>query len=182
MAKYAILSQKFSFCPFQSLALRGEKDLTFQTSLRKSLILSSVDQSATLAWKITFRGEYDQIYDFGLKIVIFGHFHSLPMWGKKILTFQTWLRKSLVLPSWGHGAEVSWKKYLAVSRLSNVRLWLQYGHFGPFQTLSPRGKKISTFQTWLKKSLVLPSRGQGAKLAWKILFSGVNVVKCAILA
>ena len=66
----------------------------------------------------------DQMYDFGLKIVIFDPFLTLPLWGKKILTFQT----------------------------------------------------------WLKKSLVLPFRGQGGKLAWKMTFRGVNMAKCAILA
>ena len=36
-------------------------------------------------------GEYDQICDFGLKMVIFDPFKSLPLRGEKILTFQTWL-------------------------------------------------------------------------------------------
>ena len=54
--------------------------------------------------------------------------------------------------------------------------------FGPFQSLPLGGKKILTFQTWLKKSLVLPSRGQGGKLAWKMPFRVVNIAKCAILA
>ena len=54
-------------------------------------------------------GEYDQICDFGLKMVIFDPFKSLPLRGEKILTFQTWLKKSLVLPSWGQGAKLAWK-------------------------------------------------------------------------
>ena len=37
------------FGPFQSLSLRREKVLTFQTWLRKSLALSSVDQGTALA-------------------------------------------------------------------------------------------------------------------------------------
>ena len=36
---------------------------------------------------------------------------------------------------------------------------------GSFSTLAPlQGEKILTFQTWHKKSLVFPSRGQGANL------------------
>ena len=54
--------------------------------------------------------------------------------------------------------------------------------FGPSQSLTLGGKKLLTFQTWLKKSVVLPSRGQGGKLAWKMPFRGVNMAKCAILA
>ena len=54
--------------------------------------------------------------------------------------------------------------------------------FGPFQSLPLGGKKILTLQTWLKKSLVLTSRGQGGKLAWKMPFRGVNMAKCAIFA
>ena len=53
--------------------------------------------------------------------------------------------------------------------------------FDPFRTLPLLGKKILTFQTWLK-SLVLPSWGQGARLAQKIPFSGVNIVRYVILA
>ena len=47
--------------------------------------------------------------DFGLKIVIFCPFKSLPLGGEKILSFQTWLEKSIVLPSWGQGAKLAWK-------------------------------------------------------------------------
>ena len=47
--------------------------------------------------------------NFGLKMVIFGPFQSLPLGGGKILTFQTWLRKSLVMPSWSQGAKLAWK-------------------------------------------------------------------------
>ena len=64
----------------------------------------------------------------------------------------------------------------------NVRFWLKDGNFWPLLE-SPLGRqKILTFQTWLKKSLVLPSWGQGAKLARKMPFRGVNMAKCAILA
>ena len=52
------------------------------------------------------------MYDFGLEMVIFDLFQSLPLWGKKILTFQTWLMKSLVFPSWGQGAKLAWKYHL----------------------------------------------------------------------
>ena len=55
----------------------------------------------------------DQMYDFGLKIVIFDPFLTLPLWGKKILTFQTWLKKSLVMPSWSQGARLAWKMPLS---------------------------------------------------------------------
>ena len=44
-------------------------------------------------------GEYDQMCDFGLKMIIFDPFQSLPLGGEKNLTFQTWLKKSLVMPS-----------------------------------------------------------------------------------
>ena len=54
--------------------------------------------------------------------------------------------------------------------------------FDPFQSLTLDGKKFLTFQTWLKKSLVSPTWGQGAKLAWKMPFRGVKMAKCAILA
>ena len=54
--------------------------------------------------------------------------------------------------------------------------------FDPFQSLTLGGKKILTFQIWLKKSLVSPTWGQGAKLAWKMPFKGVNMAKCAVLA
>ena len=57
------------------------------------------------------------------------------------------------------------KYYLGVSMLSNVQFWLKNGHFDPFQTLLLRRKKTLTFHTWRKKSLVLPSWGQAAKLA-----------------
>ena len=67
---------------------------------RKTLIVFHVDQGATLAEKIPFRGEYDQICDCGLKMVIFGHFLSLLLGGEKILTFKIWLKKSLALLSW----------------------------------------------------------------------------------
>ena len=64
----------------------------------------------------------------------------------------------------------------------NVRFWHKNGHFDPFQSLTLGGKKILTFQAWLKKSLVSPTWGQGAKLAWKMPFRVVNIAKCAILA
>ena len=51
----------------------------------------------------------DQMYDFGLKIVIFDPFLTLPLWGKKILTLETWLKKSLVMPSWSQGAKLACK-------------------------------------------------------------------------
>ena len=54
--------------------------------------------------------------------------------------------------------------------------------FGPFQSLPLGGEKILTFQTWLKKSLVMPSWSQGAKLDWKMPFRGAKMAKCAILA
>ena len=55
--------------------------------------------------------------------------------------------------------------------------------FDPFQSLPLYVKKILTFQTWLKnKFLVLPSWGQGARLAKKMPFSRANIVKCEILA
>ena len=54
--------------------------------------------------------------------------------------------------------------------------------FCPFKSLPLGGEKILTFQTWLKKSLVMPSWGQGAKLSWKMPFRGVKMAKCAILA
>ena len=54
--------------------------------------------------------------------------------------------------------------------------------FGPFKSLPLGGEKILTFQTWLKKSLVMPSCSQGAKLAWKMPSRGVKMAKCAILA
>ena len=53
------------------------------------------------------RGRYEQIYNFGLKIVILGPFQSLPLPGEKILTLQTWLKKYLVLSSWGHVAKLA---------------------------------------------------------------------------
>ena len=68
-------------------------------------------------------GQYCQMYDFGLQMVIFGPFQSLPPGGKKILTFQTWLRKSLVLPSWGQGAKLAWKMPFKGSIWPNVRFW-----------------------------------------------------------
>ena len=54
--------------------------------------------------------------------------------------------------------------------------------FGPFQSLPPGGKKMMTFQIWPKKSLVTPTCGQGAKLAWKMPFKGINMAKCEVLA
>ena len=47
--------------------------------------------------------------DFGLTMVIFGPFQSLPPGGKKILAFQIWLEKSLVSSTWGQGAKLAWK-------------------------------------------------------------------------
>ena len=108
--------------PFHSLLLQGEKLLNSHTWLRKSRVLPPLGQGAKLARKIPFRGQYCQMCDFGLRIVIFVPFPSLLLWGKKILTFQTWLKKSLVSPS------------------------------------------------------------QDEKLAWKIPFKGVDIVKCVILA
>ena len=54
MTKYAILAQKLSFSPFQSLALREEKVLTFQIWLKKSLVLPSVYRCTKLAQQISF--------------------------------------------------------------------------------------------------------------------------------
>jgi len=53
--------------------------------------------------------------------------------------------------------------------------------FGPFR-VSPGREENLTFQIWLKKSLVSPTWGQGAKLAWKMPFRGIKMAKCAILA
>ena len=36
-----------------------------------------------------YEGQYDQMCDFGLEMVIFGLYKSLPLEGEKILTFQT---------------------------------------------------------------------------------------------
>ena len=87
------------FDPFQSLTLEGKKFLTFQTWLKKSLVSPTWGQGAKLAWKMSFKGLVGQMCNFGLKIVIFGLFQSLPLGEKKILTFQTWFKKSRVLTS-----------------------------------------------------------------------------------
>ena len=47
--------------------------------------------------------------DFGLKMIIFGPFQSLPLGGEKILIFQTWLKKPLAMPSWSQGARITIK-------------------------------------------------------------------------
>ena len=63
-----------------------------------------------------------------------------------------------------------------------MRFWLKNGHFWPLSESPPGREENLTFQIWHKMSLVLPSRGQGGKLAWKMPFRGVNMAKCAILA
>ena len=148
--------------PFQSLALWEEKVLMPLTWLKKSLLLPTMDQDENsaqkyhlagskwpnvpfwlknchfrhfparaedfdllnLAWRVSIvvllrseckismnnaiqGGKYCQMCDFGLKMVIFGPFQSLPLGGKKILTFQIWLKKSLVSPTWGQGEKLA---------------------------------------------------------------------------
>ena len=47
----------------------------------------------------------------------------------------------------------------------NIRLRLRNCHFWPISESLPRGEIIFTFQTWLKKSPVLPCYSQGEKVA-----------------
>ena len=74
-----------------------------------------------------------------------------------MLTSQTWLKKSLVLSSWGHRAKLAQKYHLGGQNGLMCEFGLKIVNFDPFQILPLLRKKILTFQSWLKKSLLLLS-------------------------
>ena len=86
------------------------------------------------------------------------------------------------MPVWDQGAKLVLKCHLGGQYCQMCDFGLKIFIFDPFRSLTLEGKKFLTFQTWLKKSLVSPTWGQGAKLAWKMSFKGVNMAKCAVLA
>ena len=75
--------------------------------------------------------------NFGLKMVIFGPFKSLSLGGEKILIFQIWLKKSLVLPSWRKGVKLAWKTPFREVKWPNMRFWLENCHFWPLSASPP---------------------------------------------
>ena len=71
-------SKIFIFRHFLSLFLQEQNILTFQTWLKKSII-NLLRSGCKISMKNTIcGGQYDQMCDFGLKIVIFGPYKSPP--------------------------------------------------------------------------------------------------------
>ena len=64
---------------------------------------------------------------FGLKTVIFEPFKSLPLGGQIILTFQIWLKKSLVFPSWSQGLKSAWKISCRRIKMTKCAIFLSQG-------------------------------------------------------
>ena len=100
MAKYAILAQKVSFQPLSESrpAKRESFDPPDLAQKVSSIVLCGSGCKISMKNSIKV-GQYDQICDFGLKIVILGPFKSLSLGGEKILTIEIGLNKSLVFPS-----------------------------------------------------------------------------------
>ena len=96
-----------------------------------------------------------------------GHFWPLsesPLQGKKLFSFQTWLKKFLGLPSWSQGAKLARQIQLGGSKWPNMRFWLKNGHFWPLSdSLFARGETFDLLNL-AKKFLGSPSWSQGAKL------------------
>ena len=114
-----------------------------------------------------------------------GHFWPLqesPLKGEKILTFQTWLKKSIVFPSWVQGAKLAWKMPFKGWIWPNVWFLFQNDHFRPLSESPLLVEIILTYYIWLKKHPVLSSLSQGARLAWIMPFRVIKMAKYAILA
>ena len=117
---------------------------------------------------------------FWVKSCNFGPFQSLALWGEKVLTFQTWLKKSIIT-YYGSGWKISTEIIESNQIYLMCELTQNFSFFATFRVSSCKSRIFRPSKLGLK-SLSLTSWGQGAKLAWKIPFVGVNMTKCAILA
>ena len=82
--------------------------MTFKNLAQKVSDIALLGSGCKVSMEHIFqRGRNDQIYNLGLKIVIFGLFQSPPLRGEIILNFKTWLKMSPVLPPWSQGAKLA---------------------------------------------------------------------------
>ena len=107
--------------------------------------------------KNTIKGDQNgQICDFGLKIVIFGPFQSILCKERNYFPSKLGSKSFLDCPL-GVKVQNQHDKYNQGDPNGQIcDFGLKTVIFGPFQTLSLRGEKSLTFQTWLKSFLDRP--------------------------